>query len=520
MTTTRSAGATLGYPQLRDAIVTRASSGYRPSPAGRTGSTLLPPGVASTGLDRSPTQEPTSTLGKPVTIARAARSASCCGYRFLVLVTRGAPRYWRSPQNPGQSAGMTSPAIPASRSAVVVQGQGAGTPVSIRGAACDPERSWLEGTLHIPVALPQSAGAARLLRLMAGDLAVSDLAIQRDERHHPTLWIAWATLDQPEGGGLAACVGELGALDEDDLDDGAVEFLTWLATGVDTDHPLVSGRREWGHRSRSSPLRPAGVGHQARAYRAWREAIDRPTHWTERDLTRMADLSGATKPRRRAEFTVDTLAACLEVLDEGQVVSISDPVRSGAWHARERAALLVRVWGVLRAGEAVQLGSGLEVTPFGLRVRLLEPKTGRSRWVKLTARGDRYCPVLALAAWLSAARAAGYDLGGRLLPTVRHHRLAGSAIGAGSATEKANFLLIVERAGLSDQLGVYDDDVIVGLHNLRSVLPTLAVDAGHDLPFLQGLAAWARGATPGERYVASRDGFEEAQAMADVGFAA
>lgn len=379
----------------------------------------------------------------------------------------------------------------------------------------EADRQVAEATLGLVVPRLLSDGAARLLGILVRDLEVIDLGTGEDARHHATLWIAWATHDHPEGGGLASSAEELAGLADDDLLEGVVEFLTWLASPVDPDHPLVGGSRVYGARSYSDPLRRAGVGHHARAFRAWCRSIGRPPVWTERDLVRMADLSQAPRSRRRAELTVEALTRCLNRLDAQDVVAIDDPARCRAWHAREKAALLVRIWGVLRAGEATQLRTHLETEPYGLRVRLHEPKTRRSRWVRLPSRGDRFCPVRALEEWLSAAHDGGFHLGDRLLPVVLQVQNRGAFVSLSGSTEARNTTAVFEAAGLVDELCGDGDEIMLGRHNFRSVLPTLAADAGHDLPFLQSLAAWRRGATPATSYVVSSGGLAEARAMAD-----
>ena len=362
----------------------------------------------------------------------------------------------------------------------------------------DSQRAALQGALRLVVPVPANAGARRFLGIVADDVAAMDLRDPSAARYHPTLSLAWATLER---------------LSDDDLLLGVVEFLTWIASDIEPDHPLVSEHNDFGYRSKPGALRRGSVIHYAHRYITWRTSILRPSEWTVKDLVEMADLSATPRKRERVEVTVDMLGACIDVLRDENVVAMKDPALRKAWHARERAALLVRVWGVLRAGEAIELRD-VEETGYGLRVRLLQPKSKTTRWVRLPARGDRFCPLLALDAWLKAADEAGLDLGGRLLPVVTRNSVAGKHISEGRASERNYIRAVFGAAGLGDLL---DDDVLtLALHNFRSVLPTRAADAGHDLPFLQALGAWKRGATPANSYIARRDGMSEAQAMADL----
>jgi integrase len=377
----------------------------------------------------------------------------------------------------------------------------------------DSQRAVVQDALRLVVPAPSTAGASRLLSIVAGDIAAMDLREPSEARYHPTLWLAWATLERPDGGGLARSATELERLSEDDLLVGVVAFLTWIASDAEPDHPLVSEHRDFGCRSQPGALRRSTVTHFAHSYLKWRTSILRPSPWTVKDLVAMADLSAAPGKRERVELTIEVLGACLDVLGDENVVSITNPARRKAWHARERAALLVRVWGVLRAGEAIELRD-VEATEYGLRIRLLQPKSKTTRWVRLPARGDRFCPVLALEAWLKAAHEAGFDLGGRLLPVVTRRRVAGKDVSDGRASERNYIRAVFDAAGMGDLLD--HEALTLGLHNFRSVLPTRAADAGHDLPFLQALGAWKRGATPANSYMARRDGMAEAQAMADL----
>jgi hypothetical protein len=377
----------------------------------------------------------------------------------------------------------------------------------------DSQRAALQSALRLVVPVPANAGARRFLDIVAGDLGAMDLGDPSEPQYHPTLWLAWATLERPDGGGLARTTAELACLSEDDLLLGIVEFLTWIASDTEPDHPLVSEHNDFGYRSQPGALRRSTVTHYAHRYTEWRASILRPSPWKVKDLVAMTDLSAAPRKRERVELTIDMLGACIDVLRDENVVAIMDPALRKAWHARERAALLVRVWGVLRAGEAVELRD-VEETGYGLRVRLLQPKSKTTRWVRLPARGDRFCPLLALEAWLEAAEEAGLDRRGRLLPVVTRSPVDGKYVSVGRGSERNYIRAVFAAAGLGDLLD--DEALTLALHNFRSVLPTRAADAGHDLPFLQALGAWKRGATPANSYIARRDGMSEAQAMADL----
>lgn len=357
--------------------------------------------------------------------------------------------------------------------------------------------------------------AAEIADRDASDLL---LPVERKAPAESRLWIRWATTPHPCGGGVAEDAADLQQLPADLLLVAVVAYLEWLAAPVelgddlDDEHPLVGEGA--GRRRQRKPLREWSIRSRARAVERWAAATGAALDYPAADLVKMADLSGATVKQRRVPVTETMLVVMLDRLDNDDVVTLSTPELTRAWHARAKAALLVRVWGVLRTGEVLELSDEFEVRAWGLQLRLVQPKVGHERIVRLPHRpGCRLDPIAALYEWFVAAAALdGFDRGGLLLPLVRRRHIGGSYVGAGMASEYEYWNLLLVAADLVDELGEND---LLGPHNLRAVLPTAASQAGKTLPFLQALGGWARGSvTPGLAY--DRSGADRQALAADT----
>lgn len=359
--------------------------------------------------------------------------------------------------------------------------------------------------------------AAELADRDAGDLL---LPVEREAPANSRLWVLWATTPHPHGGGIVEHAAALERLPAERLLLAVVAYLEWLAAPVevseldDTDdgleeHPVVGEGP--GKRRLRKALRHNSILSRARAVERWAWATGAALGYEAGDLVKMADLSGATEKQRRVPVTEVMLLKMLDLLEADAVVTATTPEVTRAWHARAKAALLVRVWGVLRTGEALELSDEFEVRSWGLQLRLVQPKVGHERIVRLPYRpGCRFDPIAAVYEWLVAAAAIeGYDRGGRLLPLVRMRQIGGSYVGVSMGSEFTYWNLLLVEAGLAEELGEND---LLGPHNLRSVLPTAASQASKTIPFLAALGGWARGSiTPALAYDRS---VGDAQALA------
>lgn len=329
------------------------------------------------------------------------------------------------------------------------------------------------------------------------------------------LWQRWATLRVADGGGgFARDEQELTRLPIEVIAIAAVGFLRWLATDIEPTHPLLSRNQPEttttgleGSRRNTTRMRRGSCKNALKGVIAWSELYGHDG----------ADLRGRVeplmpqdlaRPLTKVQLTVDGFGAMVDALDNEAIeLGLARGIRAQAWHARQKAALLVHVWGVMRISETGLLRlERVRIRPDGtLTIRLPTSKGIGARDIDLVPRGDRFCPVAALTAWLTIAAEAGYDLNGLMLPVVRQTRIGGRVVTAPSyPTERKNFDLVAAAAGVKTPRVNVNNDLLFGTHAIRRVLPSAAGDQGKTMAFVRAIGggAWAeRSLTPAHHYM-------------------
>jgi integrase len=354
------------------------------------------------------------------------------------------------------------------------------------------------------------------------------------EANRALLWVRWATLSSPiGGGGVALDESGLIGLPSEVLAVGATAFIGWLKTSIPETHVLLQ-RNNWdkrigsngapgGYRRTAGPVGSDTLRGYRRAVQVWAAEAGVDVAVVEGALLSIGTRTEAP-PVRRVELSLDDVLAMIDVLDrEGIVMRGMHGIRSRAWHARQKCALLIQLWGVLRISELtrLELGRLRQRGDTDLTIRLARTKTGAGRDVELGSRGDVLCPITALAQFLRISQEAGYDHQGVLLPGIRAMKPVGEQ-GACAPTvsmEISNFRRVARAAGVLTPEIEADDQLCLGTHALRRYLPTVAGNAGESLAFIVSIGGggWAPGSSvPGERYVAMHSTTDTAADMVDI----
>ena len=259
----------------------------------------------------------------------------------------------------------------------------------------------------------------------------------------------------------------------------AVEWLVWMGTEIDDNHPLLQANSGEKNSRRGSAKPVTTMEPLIGAVQLLCEQHDLPPVRFREAPARRAH--GQT-PVRARPFSVEEITEMAKLLRSGSIeVAPHDAIIRDLWHASNHAALLVYFWTSLRLNERLLLldcHTQVLAEEARLVIQMVDTKqnlTGRQ--VILQARGDELCPVAAVAGWLDMAHANGMDRRGLLIPSVN--------LRDGTARVGTDDGWLRECAA---QLGI---DVVlrsnerISSHGLRRSLPTIASRQGTPLRDIQ-----------------------------------